>query len=256
MGNQFFRAGNESERRSRKREDIVAAAARVFAAKGFTGTLIADIAREAGIGKGTIYEYFRSKEELFFGVFEWFAAESGRKAKIDVSTLSYPASERLSVLGESLMAAWMEMKPLYSLSLEFWAAAASSKMRGRFRTALRETYREFRDIVEAIVLEGIERREFDPSVNPVDIAATLVGSWDALILQAWIEDDFDPMATGRTFMNTLLRGRPEDVRRDAIARIGVAGPGGYILSTACSAAPSTPPQNILQLRAAAEEAGG
>lgn len=48
-----------------KRRTILDAAVRVFSRYGFDRAKIEDIAVEAGIGKGTVYEYFRSKEELF-----------------------------------------------------------------------------------------------------------------------------------------------------------------------------------------------
>ena len=51
--------------RAAKREDILAAARRVFARQGFRGTTIADIAEEAKIALGTIYLYFPSKEDVF-----------------------------------------------------------------------------------------------------------------------------------------------------------------------------------------------
>jgi AcrR family transcriptional regulator len=48
-----------------RREEILDAARRVFAERGFRGTTIADIAEEAKIALGTIYLYFSSKEEVF-----------------------------------------------------------------------------------------------------------------------------------------------------------------------------------------------
>lgn len=48
-----------------KEKDILAAANEVFLTKGFSKTNMQDIADKAGIGKGTIYEYFRTKEDLF-----------------------------------------------------------------------------------------------------------------------------------------------------------------------------------------------
>lgn len=48
-----------------KKIEILRAAGPVFFTKGFEGTKIEDIAREAGIGKGTVYEYFESKQQLF-----------------------------------------------------------------------------------------------------------------------------------------------------------------------------------------------
>ncbi len=51
--------------RAARREEILDAARRVFATRGFRGTTIADIAEEAHIALGTIYLYFASKEEVF-----------------------------------------------------------------------------------------------------------------------------------------------------------------------------------------------
>ncbi len=49
-----------------KQEAILDAAARVFAAREFHEVLIDDVASAAGVGKGTIYRYFETKDELFF----------------------------------------------------------------------------------------------------------------------------------------------------------------------------------------------
>ena len=60
----------------------------------------------------------------------------------------------------------------------------------------------------------------------------------------FIKGNVDPV-------HTLLRGDPEGVRRDAARRVLAGGPGGYILSTACSIAPRTPRENVLALSEAA-----
>ncbi|MBZ0254220.1 MAG: TetR/AcrR family transcriptional regulator, partial [Candidatus Methylomirabilis sp.] len=49
----------------RRREEILAAAARVFADRGFPGTDVGEIAEGAGVAKGTVYRYFESKQALF-----------------------------------------------------------------------------------------------------------------------------------------------------------------------------------------------
>lgn len=53
-----------------RREQILRAAAKVFAEKGFHATTIKDIAKEAGIADGTIYNYFKDKPALLFAIFE------------------------------------------------------------------------------------------------------------------------------------------------------------------------------------------
>jgi AcrR family transcriptional regulator len=55
-----------------RREEILAAARRVFASRGFRGTTIADIAEDAQIALGTIYLYFPSKEAVFAALNQQF----------------------------------------------------------------------------------------------------------------------------------------------------------------------------------------
>ena len=57
------------EQRLSKKEIIFAAALKVFLEKGYEEARIIDIAETAGIGKGTVYQYFSSKQELFFEMF-------------------------------------------------------------------------------------------------------------------------------------------------------------------------------------------
>ncbi len=194
--------------KNEKKNQIIEAAAQIFAKNGFSGTIMAEIAHCAGIGKGTIYEYFKSKEELFFTVFEWYMKESGAAATVSIAALGGSASSRLMALSESLMASWLEMMDVYSLVMEFWAASASSssQMRERFKEAFRRAYQEFRGIVASLIRDGIERGEFQSDVNPESIAAALVGAWDALFLQAWFEENFDPLTTARNFLEVVIKG--------------------------------------------------
>ena len=60
------RAGRQARARSAERRDaILAAALEEFATNGFAGTRLDDIAKRAGVAKGTIYLYFADKETLF-----------------------------------------------------------------------------------------------------------------------------------------------------------------------------------------------
>lgn len=54
-----------------KYESILQSSIGMFVEKGFGKTKIADIAKEAGIGKGTVYEYFDSKDDIFKGCIEY-----------------------------------------------------------------------------------------------------------------------------------------------------------------------------------------
>ena len=192
--------------RKDKKDKIIEAAAQVFSQKGYAGAVVADIAVSAGIGKGTIYEYFKSKDDLFFAVFEWFSSQTGAAARVSVSDLGGTAAERLQALSDSIMGIWDEIEEVFTLTMEFWAASSSSQRRDRFKEAFRQLYREFRGITVSLIRDGIERGEFRPDVKPESIAAALVGTWDALFLQAWFEKNFDPSTAAREFIDVIIKG--------------------------------------------------
>jgi AcrR family transcriptional regulator len=192
--------------REEKKSRIVEAAARVFARRGFFGTVMSEIAAEAAIGKGTLYEYFDSKEALFFAVFEWLAQKSFAQATVSVSALGGSASERLKALSDALMGLWVDQTDFFTLVMEFWSASASSQMRERFKSAFSQAYRDFRRLVGALIHEGMDRGEFRNGVDIESVAAALVGTWDALLLQAWFDEGFDPLVTARNFLGIVLEG--------------------------------------------------
>lgn len=68
-------ASAQSSPRQDKRVRIIDAAVEVFAERGFRGARISDIARAAGVADGTIYLYFRNKEDLLLTIFEEKMAE-------------------------------------------------------------------------------------------------------------------------------------------------------------------------------------
>jgi uroporphyrinogen-III decarboxylase len=101
------------------------------------------------------------------------------------------------------------------------------------------------ELLEATGTNGIDTLD-PPPLGDVELgdAKRRIGG------RLFIKGNMDPV-------NTLLAGPPERVRADALARIAVAAPGGgYILSTACSVPPATPPAHVEQLCCAADIADG
>jgi len=100
------------------------------------------------------------------------------------------------------------------------------------------------DLMEATGTQGIDTLD-PPPLGTVDLADARRRTAGLL----FIKGNLDPVST-------LLLGTPDDVRAAARERIRIAAPGGgYILSTACSVAPRTPPENIMVLREAVETWG-
>ena len=189
-----------------KKNQVIEAAGAVFAQKGFARTTIAEVATQAGIGKGTVYEYFKSKEDLYFAVFEWFMAQTGAAVMVSIATLQGTAAEKLKAVSTSLMDSWDEMQDVFALFMEFWSATASPQNQPRFKQVFKQGYGDFRAIVAALITEGIERKEFRADIKIPAVAAALVGTWDALLLQAWFDEDFDHKTAAADFMDVLIQG--------------------------------------------------
>jgi AcrR family transcriptional regulator len=68
------RRSRREERKEETRAELIAAAAKVFARRGFHGASVEQIAAEAGYSTGAIYWHFSGKEDLFLAVYEAFAA--------------------------------------------------------------------------------------------------------------------------------------------------------------------------------------
>jgi len=107
-----------------KKERIIAAALTAFAQKGYAGTRIIEVAQAAGIGKGTIYEYFRSKEALFFAALEHLLAGTEGQMKALAETTDGSVADRLMILADQVIRAAADRARTGKLRPEDMAPAA------------------------------------------------------------------------------------------------------------------------------------
>lgn len=189
-----------------RKATILAAAGQVFAQKGYAASRIIEVAQAAAVGKGTIYEYFRSKEALFFAVFEASMREAGETLGAMANQLEGPFSERMQTLADGMLQSWLAQLDMYALVMEFWSATASSPERERFRAVFQEGYQNLRIVVGDILREAQGSGEIGAETDAEKIASALIGTWDALLLQAWLDPEFDALAASRAFMAVVLRG--------------------------------------------------
>src|SRR5258708_13013110 len=73
-----------------KRAAIIRAAISVFAHNGYFNSKVADIAREAGVADGTVYLYFKSKEEILHSIFDRTVDEAVADARKQLYDISHP----------------------------------------------------------------------------------------------------------------------------------------------------------------------
>ncbi len=198
--------GSMDDKRAEKRKRIVEAAAGVFSRRGYKSALMAEVATAAGVGKGTIYEYFDSKEELFLGVFDWFCETVSSGAMVRATSLGLSTAEKLTVLCDAVLASLVEHPEYITLTMEFWAAATTSPVREKLNDAFRRLYADYRLLVTGLIDDGIQRGEFRSDVDAGAVAAGIVAALDALPLQSMFEPDFNARKAGAGFVETLLAG--------------------------------------------------
>ncbi len=83
--------------RQKRHSEILGAAFKVFSLKGYHDTTLSEIAKAAGIGQGTLYYYFKTKEEIFWGVFDEMMSFIEKKVRTHLSAVADP-KERLKQL--------------------------------------------------------------------------------------------------------------------------------------------------------------
>ncbi len=129
-----------AERQAQTREQLIQAAATVFARQGFQAATIEEIAEVAGYSHGAVYSNFAGKEDLFLAVFESYMAqridEVARATQIEGSF-----AERARAAADQWMQRFVEDRATFLLHLEFMIHAARnphlSEQLGKRMAALR-----------------------------------------------------------------------------------------------------------------------
>lgn len=168
----------KQDRSKRTEQQILNAALRVFARDGISRARIADIAAEAGISTSTLYEYYKSKEDLAYDVpmshlasfFEEYRQAVGDKTG---------ARERLQLyLSMSADYAREHAEWARLLYLEIWPSVFVSD------TDLRHSIDDFSRVVIFLLQQGIDEGLW-PKRNPYQTAAILIGGLNQVII-TWL----------------------------------------------------------------------
>jgi AcrR family transcriptional regulator len=191
--------------RGEKRPLILRAATEVFAEQGFAAVTVAEIADHAGIGKGTVYEYFTSKEELLFAVFEWMNERIFERFQ-SVSAEEGAAHARLKRMLAIAAEITCEQIEMQAVVLDFWAASRGTKSEERYNQSCLETFRTYRRLAADVIREGQAKGEFNRAADPDATAVMLVAAIDGLGVQIFFDREIDPKRTVESFGDVVIAG--------------------------------------------------
>ncbi len=162
--------------------EIISAAEKVFDEFGYAQATMDTVASRAGLSKGTIYNYFPSKSDLFRAVF----AEGISETETEVQNLScspLPARDRLGRLLEFWFSRMSDHNRLGRLILEFWANAARQERQGELAQMFQQLYTAHRAMIVSIIDDGVANGEFKVEFGS-DVAASLImGILDGIDIQ-------------------------------------------------------------------------
>lgn len=162
-----------------KREAILRAAVKIFARKGYFNSKVSDIASEAGIADGTVYLYFKSKDEVLKSVFDRTMSDFISEGREELSKISDP-EDKLQ---------WLAHFHLRKLGADRnLAIVFQVELRGstKFMEEFSEKgFREYLDVIKKVIEEGQRKNSFRKDINPITAAKIFYGALDEMVTN-WI----------------------------------------------------------------------
>ena len=162
-----------------KRDAILRAAIETFAARGFFNAQVADVARGAGVAAGTVYLYFRGKDDLLISIFERTMKEAIAAGRDSVAARTSPLEQlrEIAALHLERLGRDRDLAVVFQIELR-----QSTKFMERFSA----TYlREYLGIIRDVIAEGQTKGVFRKQINPTLAAKMLFGALDEMATN-WI----------------------------------------------------------------------
>jgi len=171
-----------------KRERILDAAERVFARAGFFAARVSEIAREAGVADGTIYLYFKSKDDLLISLFESRMERVNQHLAESIAVEPTPRGKLLVFIKTYLYLVRDQPSVAEVLTVEL---RQSSKFMKSFSNP---RFADFLRLLAGVIAEGQAANEIDPGIPAPFAARMIFGILDELAL-AWLlaSDKADPV---------------------------------------------------------------
>ncbi len=184
-----------------KRELILRAATRVFARNGYFNSKVADIARAADVADGTVYLYFKSKEEILHSIFDQNMAEAIAAGRRLIANVKDPREKlrRIAKLHLERLGADRDLAVVFQVELR-----GSTKFMQEFSAA---GFAEYLDLLRNTFEEGQRSGAFRKNLNAKLMSKILFGALDEMATN-WIISKrnykLEPMAD--VVMDVFLNG--------------------------------------------------
>jgi AcrR family transcriptional regulator len=184
---------------------LMKAAMTAFIKKGLNRCTMDDVAREADVGKGTSYLYFKSKEELMVVMYEHYALQSLELQKRFVAQAGDMSPRKLlDEICKELLADAIRHRPVFGLWFQFLALSSAPGLRATVKRILAENYRSHSDYLEEILERGIRKGEFRSDINKRAIAVSLTCLLEGLLVRDYAEKELVELENDYLWMTKLI----------------------------------------------------
>jgi len=162
-----------------KREAILRAATSVFAHNGYFNSKVADIAREAGVADGTVYLYFKSKEDILHSIFDRSVGEALDAARKQIEHVTDPREKlrQIAALHLERLGADRDLAVVFQVELR-----GSTKFMEEFSAA---GFAEYLSLIRSTFEEGQRAGVFRADLKANVVAKILFGALDEMATN-WI----------------------------------------------------------------------
>jgi TetR/AcrR family fatty acid metabolism transcriptional regulator len=162
-----------------KRDALLRAAIETFAARGFFNAQVADVARTAGVAAGTVYLYFRGKDDLLISIFEKTMREAIAAGRESIARHTDPLAQLRTIARLHLdrMSRDRDLAVVFQVELR-----QSTKFMERFSAT---HLREYLGIIRDVIARGQSMGIFRKNLNPTLAAKLLFGMLDEMATN-WI----------------------------------------------------------------------
>jgi AcrR family transcriptional regulator len=200
--------------RAQTREELLDAAARVFARHGYHGSSVEAVSEEAGFSTGAIYSNFESKEELFLSLYEERIQRRRRELRQAVER-SGGGAAGLASAAASVGEVFRRERDWFLLYFEFSLHAARNPGFARRFESVREE--GLKELAEGLG-EGLDRAGLETAIDPCDLARAVRALSHGLALERLVDEKSAPEALLERVLSLIFRGLNAELETEAQSR--------------------------------------
>ncbi len=165
-----------------KYKQIIDAAVKVISENGYHGSQVAKIAKQAGVADGTIYLYFKNKDDILVSVFQEKMGQFIEKISERIDTEN-KADDKLLKLIEMH---FLQLENDHDLAVVTQLELRQSNI--ELRTQINQVLKAYLDVLDAIIQEGIDDRIFHQDLNIRLVRQMVFGTLDEIVTN-WVMKD-------------------------------------------------------------------